>query len=170
MKAEKYTATLQPGDGIERYSYLEVRDYPRQAREPIRRALAETYLLEVEAGDILWIEGMIEVTNDLCYAVECGWKLIYSRSTGEVIGDAIISPELGYNVSPQVDPNGNTFHGMHHGVVPFSGSFVIKENATGRYVTLVVYAGGSSYTGIDDRLKVEERYGHMSVLRFRPNG
>ena len=155
----------------ERYTKLKVIDYPRQGN-PDRRCVMELAINDLQLGDLLWVGGEIEVTNNLPYAVEVAKKLTWETAAGGINGE-VISPENGYNVSPQVSrewyPDGplRTFHGNHHGLVPFCGSHVIHQCATVRYVSLVVYAGGSSLSGDDDWLDIEQGYGHMTVLQIR---
>jgi len=125
-KPERYSATIQPHGGIERYSYLEVVNFPIEG-PPIRKSVAEVFLPVVEAGDILLVEGMIEATNQEGYATEFTCKVIYSGSTGSING-TIVMPEKGYNISPQETPEGHVFHGNHHGLFPFSATFSLSNS------------------------------------------
>ena len=148
-----------------RYSSLEVVDYPRQG-SPTRVCVMEIPIQNPMAGEILFVSGEVEVTNDLPYAVEICRRLSWETGTGGTSG-TIITPEAGENVSPQVW-DGKTFPGQHHMLVPFSGIFSVPSNEELRYISLVMYAGGSSYTEPGDRVLVQTTYGHMSVIRFSP--
>ena len=101
------------------------------------------------------ITGEVEVTNDLTYEVEVCRRLSWENGTGGISG-MIITPEAGENVTPET----------HHMLVPFSGVFVVPEDADLRYISLVMYAGGSRFTNEGDSIRVEMNWGHLSVLKF----
>jgi hypothetical protein len=189
--AERILAETTTANGVtyvERYADFPVKDYPRQQAAPTRLPVMQTLIPTVAAGDILMVQGALQVTNDLTYSVELGCKLIYSGNSGEVEGSHLIMKEHGFNATPQLaqltaggqvyqpvwrraaNPTGGdlingTFMGEHHAIFPFNATFVVPSAATNRYVTLVCYAGGSSETGADDRLLIDKN-GSMSVVRL----
>lgn len=146
-----------------RYSYLEVYDYPRQAISPVRVCVMEVFIPNCLGNDILVVNGEVEVTNDLPYAVEVCRRVSLETSTGGILGP-IITPEAGENVTPQMWEN-SIFPGQHHMLIPFSGLYVVT-NPGNYFVSLVMYAGGSSYTQLGDRLNIEQSTNHINVLRF----
>jgi hypothetical protein len=185
----RYTATIQGSGYPERYTQLEVVDYDTNP-PAIRRAVLETQIPAHSEGDIFLVEGALQVTNDLNYAVELACRLLYSPSSGSVdpagSGNFAITPEHGYNVTPQdtklkigssyynpvwqldggsTQTTSTMFAGEHHGIFPFSATFVGPGATAPRYIAFVCYAGGSSLTQTNDVLNVDY-LGHMSVLRF----
>jgi hypothetical protein len=148
-----------------RYSELLVIDYPRMGSAQ-RVCVMEVALEDLKAGEVLWITGEVELTNELDYAVEVCRRLSWETGTGGISGE-IITPEAGTNITPQVWL-GETFPGQHHGLIPFSGVYVVPSDASLRYVSLVMYAGGTSYTKDGDIITVNVNWGHLSVIRLSP--
>jgi hypothetical protein len=178
---------------VERYLALPVKEYPRQVAAAQRYPLVQVQIPQVYTGDILMIQGAVQVTNNLAYSVELACRLIYSGNSGEIIGTDQITKEIGYNVTPQLqervdrDLQGNVtgifkplwrrtdapgtdaphglFMGEHHGYYPFSGTFIVPSTAANRYVTLVCYAGGATNSGANDWITVDKQ-GQMTVVRL----
>lgn len=95
-----------------------------------------------------------ELTNNLGFNVMVGaWvELTDSPTTtaGIRIGEA-----NGFNIS----------HNMHHGMVTKVGSYKATAPLTARYVNVVAYSASSAATA-GDTVKVEQGYGHLSVVKF----
>ena len=133
---------------------------------PHRVCLLECMAPMCRAGDLFMIEGQFGVTNDLRYAVEVVRKLIFSEASQSIDGD-VVTREAGQNVSPQIDPQGNVWHGMHHGLFTFTGLFQIPRSvAANCYFSVIVYAGGSSYTQPGDAIKIEQSQGQIKWVRL----
>lgn len=148
-----------------RYQTLPVLHYDAQ-NPPARFNILECAVPLCLPGDVFIIEGQFGVTNDLPYAVEVARKLIFAETPGAIDGD-VVTRESGHNVSPQVDPFGNVWHGMHHGMFTFTGLFQIPRNVPSTcYFAVVAYAGGSSYTGPADTIKLEQSQGQIKWVRL----
>lgn len=162
MIAEHFEATKP----IEIWGGLPIIDYPRMG-SPIRQRVAHLFLPDCKTGDIVQFHYSMEVTNDQYYAVEFTGKIILTAEEYPSInGCKLVSDERGYNVSPQVDQNGNVFHGMHHATDDRSGSFVIDSDGD-YWIAAVYYAGGSSFTQTSESLRIEPNYGDFTAVRFR---
>ena len=121
---------------------------------------------DVRAGEVLWISGEVELSNELDYSIEVCRRLSWETGSGGITGE-IITPEAGTNITPQVW-QGQTWPGQHHGLIPFSGVYVVPFDASLRYVSLTMFAGGSSYTEPGDTITVDVNWGHLSVIRMSP--
>jgi hypothetical protein len=149
---------------IEKTGWLSIRDYPRMGN-PVRIRVADVYLPNCLAGDIVQFNFGIEATNMQYYAVEFTGKIVLTEDSSGINGTAV-SQERGYNISPQVDQYGEVFHGLHHGVAERAGSCVIPSDGD-YYLAAIYYAGGSSFTQSSESLKLESGYGDFSAIRFR---
>lgn len=146
------------------YSSLPVVHYG--STPPARYNILECMVPMCRVGDLFMIEGQFCVTNDLPYSVEIARKLIFAEAPGMIDGD-IVTRESGHNVSPQIDPQGNVWHGMHHGMFTFTGMFQIpRAVAATCYFAVVAYAGGSSYTGPNDVVTLEPSQGQIKWIRL----
>lgn len=153
---------------IEIWGSLPIRDYPRMG-SPIRQRIAEIHLPNSKAGDIVQFNFGFEVTNNQYYAVELTGKIILTQELyPSIVSIKDVSKERGYNVSPQNDQYGKVFHGMHHGIVERSGTFVIPEDGD-YFIAAIFYAGGSSFTQTSEALKIESNYGDFNAIRIRNN-
>lgn len=148
-----------------RNTQLEVEHYghPGFAANPVRKCIMEIKIPNTKAGDIYSILGQFQVTHELQYAVEIARKLTWEHSTGGISGK-IILPEAGHNVSPQVW-QGQTFPGMHHGCFSFCSHFQMPYSIDHGFISLVVYAGGSSYTKLGDMVSVDS-YGQITAVKI----
>lgn len=147
------------------HAFVPVVHYDAQT-PPVRVCLMECMVPMCRVGDLFMIEGQFVVTNDLPYSVEVVRKLIFSETPGAIDGD-IITREGGQNVSPQMDPENNVWHGMHHGLFTFTGMFQISRVVPANcYLSVVMYAGGSSYTQPGDELKIEQSQGQIKWVRL----
>ena len=154
-----------------RYTSLRVLDYPRMAQFPERVCVMECPVTDLRVGDVLVVSGHFEVTNKLTYSVEVGRRLTLESGSGGIQG-VLVSPDAGENVTPQQAYDRcstmiEVWHGQHHMLIPFSGVHVVATESPLKYISLGAYAGGSSMTGPNDWLMVEQTTNHLDVLRFR---
>lgn len=155
------------GSATMRYPMLPVIHYGGSI-PPARYNILECMVPMCRVGDLFMIEGQFCVTNDLPYSVEIARKVIFSEASGVIDGD-VVTRESGHNVSPQVDPEGNVWHGMHHGMFTFTGMYQIPRNVEPNgYFSVVAYAGGSSYTGQNDAIVLEQSQGQIKWIRLNP--
>lgn len=144
---------------IERYSRIEVADYPRMRQAPVRVRLADVFIPSTQVGDLLEVRFGVQVTNDLLYPVETGTHLVWTPWTNGIAG-VVISPERGANAMWQVPDQG----GEHHKAIERSAAFVVPEYCSGPgYVAAILLAGGGSATNWGDYLKIDVGYGDMTV-------
>lgn len=153
------------GSAQMRYQELPIVHY--DATTPaVRLNILECLVPMCRVGDMFIVEGQFGVTNDLGYSVEVARKLIFAESSGAIDGD-VVTRESGHNVTPQIDLQGNVWHGMHHGMFTFTGMFqiprVVPENC---YFAVVAYAGGGTPTQPGDVLKIEQSQGQIKWMRF----
>ena len=146
-------------------THLKVLDYPRQAAGPERVRLCEIALPGSKAGDHLSCLASIQASNKLGYAIEFGASILATTDASGIQGHTI-HREKGYNVTPQLDPNGNVWHGMHHGPIMMGGHYEIPYDGDW-YILIVCYAGGSSYTSTPYDWMVLDPLGSFSVQRIR---
>jgi len=178
---------------VERYSSIPIA-HPPSNEDAIRHLMMVTEIDNIQADDLLLVEGNIQVSNKEYGTVEFTCRVnLTTDSTGAGGLNTVIQPEAGLNVSPQLyhyrdengvvrlpiyrDPTGSAadvthdlFAGMHHYTLNFSATHKVTsgEVTNGqRFVGLVCYAQGSKQTEQGDRLVVDTN-GHMSVLRMRP--
>ncbi len=107
-------------------------------------------------GEMLFVHGDVEVTNDLGYNVLLGTHLLLAASCSAVTGDEI-SEANGSNVTPA----------MHHGTASRSGGLIVEPGNSHRYVVLVAWSGSTAAPRRGAAIKVEQDYGRMTVLRWR---
>jgi hypothetical protein len=107
-------------------------------------------------GEVLFVHGDVEVTNDLGYNVSFETHLLLTESCTAVTGHEI-SEANGFNVTPA----------MHHGTASRSGGLVVESGNTHRHVALVAWSGSTAAPRRGAALKVERDYGRLTVLRWR---
>lgn len=123
---------------------------------PYKKYVVYSQRLEnLKAGDILWVNGEFEATNDLGYNVMLASYLTLA-SAPTIVDGTEISEANGYNITPA----------MHHGMAYELGSYVITADTPVAYVNLVAYAA-STAAGSGAKLTIEQDYGRLSILRFR---
>lgn len=149
---------------MEKVSALKVYDYPRQQQAPERVRIADLLIPDCNMGDQLACMASIQATNERPYAVEFTAGLKATKSSTGTSG-IFIDYEHGYNISPHM-VSGGIWHGLHHGPLSLGGHWVVPEDGDW-YVTVVAYAGGSSFTPDPYDWLVLDNIGDLSVQRIR---
>lgn len=137
--------------GAEQYALLPVNGS--------RVAIYSLQLNDMQAGDVMLIEGQFEITNDLGYTVGIGRNILRASGPGgaTATGGDILLPSL--SAMDNVDVN------RHHHIVNFSAHDVCPANGQFFYnvTAWAVSTGGSG------NLAIENGYGRISAVRIRPN-
>jgi hypothetical protein len=105
--------------------------------------------LDLTSGTIVDIKFQAELTNDLGYNVGVGRYVVRTHSPVSTTGVRVIKA-----VMSNVTPN------EHHQVLIHTGAEEIKENLSGVYYNVVIYANSSAGDG---NLKVEKGRGELIV-------
>ncbi|MBF0433483.1 MAG: hypothetical protein HQK83_19555 [Fibrobacteria bacterium] len=111
-------------------------------------------------GEVLVVMAQWEATILKTYNVMMGGYAVLGDSPTwtKLLEAREISEANAYNI----DKN------MHHGIGSIMGTYSVPAELTGtRYVNIIVYAA-SDAAAAGDKLKIEQDYGRLSVLRFKP--
>jgi hypothetical protein len=103
--------------------------------------------LNLEKGDIVFLDGQVEATNDAGINAMLG---TYLRANGS---------QLGYYTTQNVDPV------MHH--IPLRTNTVYRVSGNGTYKFELVAYSASDRAKKGSYLKVEEGYGHLLAMVYR---
>lgn len=157
-------------------------------RAGLWRRFAHVKLTDVQPGDIIHVDSLLEATNPHGYAIEwvvgivltplasgtAGCENMPSVSSNfEPTHGKSITRFPGFNVTPMTDitdtDGNNVFPGEHHSVMSLSATYVVPAGISGdQYVALIGYAAGSSYTTANaDKLVIEPGCGHLNGVHIR---
>jgi hypothetical protein len=144
------------GNFSERYTSMPVgQTYPYPKRN--------LYCLDLgsapKVGDLLFVTGEVEVTNDLRYKVMFQTQLLLADSCTADVGTEVGEAN-----------GGNLLYDVHHGTASRSGLLVVTAASSRRFVVLQAYAKallGTPWTP-SDTLRVEQDYGRLTVMRWQP--
>jgi len=147
------------------------------------RRVQHVLVPDVQPGDVLSYTFSTSTTNPYGYSVELSGGLVLTPDPTGTAGlenmssvsnadqpsnGLFMSRVPGYNISPQTDPSGSVWHGMHHGKWTISGSYIVPQGVIGdRYAAACFYAGGSSYTQSGEIFVIEPYTTDMSITRTR---
>jgi len=105
----------------------------------------------ISNNSILQITAAFEATNPYPYNVMIGSNVILADSPIACLG-VLLDPANAFNITP----------GNHHGVVVKARNWQSAYNYTNKYVNLVAWAA-SSNAAANDKLIIEQSYGHLDV-------
>jgi len=144
-------------------------------RAHLWRRFAHVMIPDVQAGDVIHVECMLEATNPNSYPIEWVYGLVLTPSASGTAGcenmpsvSSTYQPSGGKLMSRMSGQNLTGHAYQHHGIFPLSVSFTVPAGISGnQYVAAIGYAGGSSLSGSNDALVIEQYCGDLSATVVR---
>lgn len=122
------------------------------------KTLYEVQVSDLNKDDIINITSAYEVTNNYKFNVMIASSVTLG-SIGSTTLPFTIDEGRGYNVTPA----------MHHGCSYHVRQFKISKDMPGENVvsTVLWSASDAASPSLNDKLKIEQGYGHLDVLIYR---
>ncbi|MCH4572270.1 hypothetical protein [Achromobacter xylosoxidans] len=163
------TELFQSPTPCEKAAALPISNYGTGAPNPwpILVRLADVYLPDCRAGDILDVSAAFQGTNKYVgHNIEFTGRLIFTPHADSLAGSNIETTGVGFG---GLGLGFNVSNNMHHGILNLNGRYRVSYDVDG-YVAVIAYAGGDASLpspSIPNPIFPIDPGGHLSVIRHR---
>lgn len=138
---------ISSGEGRELTWFIDV--------DATRTPIYSIPLVNMKAGEFIMVLSDFEITNDNRYTVGIGSQVILGDHPRDTYGIDEITDANMFNITKE----------SHHGVPVKIGILKIKRDYDIVFVNVIAWAVSSS-ANKGDKVKVEQNYGRLSVIKF----